>query len=60
MKNKEIRRQIESVNLHYWEIAEAIGIHPSTLSLWLRKELEGEQLEKVQAAIDSLSKARRG
>lgn len=60
MKNKEIRRQIESVNLHYWEIAEAIGIHPSTLCLWLRKELEGEQLEKVQAAIDSLSKARRG
>lgn len=60
MKNKEIRRQIDSANLHYWEIAEAIGIHPSTFSLWLRKELNGERLEKVQAAISSLTKIRRG
>lgn len=56
MKNEKIRKAIMRAGLKYWEVAEAIGISPYTLSIWLRRELTGERLERVEAAIASLSK----
>lgn len=56
MKNEKIRRAITRAGLKYWQVAEAIGVCPYTLSIWLRQELTGERLERVEAAIASLSK----
>lgn len=55
MKNKNIRNAIEKAGLRYWQVAEAIGISPTTLCIWLRQELTGERLERVQAALEALS-----
>lgn len=55
MKNKEIRAQIESAGLKYWQVAEAMGVHPNTLCIWLRHELNGEQISRVQEALKSLT-----
>lgn len=55
MKNKNIRRAIEQAGFRYWQVAEEIGISPATFCIWLRHELTGERLERVQAAITALS-----
>ena len=55
MKNKKIRQQISDAGLRHWEVADLIGISSYTLSVWLRHELTGERLERVQAAINQLS-----
>lgn len=56
MQNKDIRKTIKQAGLSYWQVADAIGIHPATLCVWLRHELTGERLERVQYAINVLSK----
>lgn len=55
MKNKKIRELIQLAGLKYWQVAEAAGISPYTLSVWLRKELAGERLERIEAAIKVLA-----
>ena len=55
MKNKNIRKAIEQAGFRYWQVADEIGIRPETLCIWLRHELTGERLERVQAAITALS-----
>lgn len=55
MKNKNIRSEIEKAGLRYWQVADKIGISPATFCVWLRHELTGERLERVQAALDALS-----
>ncbi len=55
MKNKKIRSEIEKAGLRYWQVADKIGISPATLCVWLRHELDGKKLERVQSAIEALS-----
>lgn len=55
MKNKKIRDAIEAAGLRHWQLADRIGISPATLCIWLRHELTGERLERVQAALEALS-----
>lgn len=55
MKNQEIRNSITNAGLKHWQVAEAAGVSPYTLCVWLRTELSGERLERVQAAIKKLS-----
>lgn len=55
LRNKRVRDAIEKAGLKYWEVADAIGISPYTFSTWLRHELTGERLERVQAALEALS-----
>lgn len=55
MKNKNIRDAIEEAGLRHWQLADRIGISPATLCVWLRHELTGERLERVQAALEALS-----
>ena len=54
MKNERTRKAITRIGVKYWEVAEKIGISPYTLSIWLRHELTGERLKRVEAAIASL------
>ena len=53
-KNFEIRKRIATAGLKHWQVADAIGISECTLCVWLRKELDGERLRRVQAAINAL------
>ena len=34
-----------------WEVAEAMGISEFTFCRWLRKDLKGKQLERLNSAI---------
>lgn len=54
-KNMEVRTEIEKSGFRYWQVADEIGIRPETLCIWLRHELTGERLERVQAAIAALN-----
>jgi hypothetical protein len=54
MANAEIRMEIISNGLKHWQVAEAAGISPYTLSVWLRHDLSGERLERVQSAVAKL------
>lgn len=54
MRNKEIRKIIKELDFKYWQVAEKIGVSHYTLSVWLRYELTGERLERVQKALDEL------
>lgn len=54
MKNKVIRQQIAAAGIPYWRLAEKIGISPGTLSVWLRHELSGDRLARVERALKFL------
>lgn len=54
MNNVDIRAQIEKKRLKYYEVAEVVGIDESTLSKWMRKELDGERRKRVLDAIRKL------
>jgi len=50
--NMEIREQIEKKRLRYFEVAEAIGIRPTTLSHWLQTPLNEERKARLIKAIE--------
>lgn len=56
MKNRELRDTIAKMGLKYWQVADAVGISYSTFTVWLRRELDGEKLKRVQAALEELGK----
>lgn len=56
MQNIEIRSAIDRAGLHYWQVADALGIADSTFTKWLRKELPEDKRLQVMAAIKKLSK----
>lgn len=53
--NEKIRKRIAFAGLKYWQVAEAAGVSPYTFSIWLRHELHGERLSRIEAAIDDLT-----
>ena len=59
MKNEAIRQKARELDLKLWEIADAAGIAQSTLTVWMRKELSGERLARVTAALEKLEADRR-
>lgn len=52
--NIEVRLLIEKKRLKYYEVAQAIGIDPCTLSRWFQGELTPERKETVIRAIESI------
>ena len=56
MCNTEIRQEANRNNVKYWQVAEALGVHPATLTCWLRKELPFEKKIKVMQAIEKIKK----
>lgn len=54
MANLVIRQLIHNNRLHYYEVAEAIGVHECTFSKWMRTEMPEEKKEKVMQAINKL------
>ena len=51
MHNNDLRYEFRIANVRQWEVAEAIGISEFTLCRWLRKDLKGKQLERLNSAI---------
>lgn len=54
--NNDVRKLMRTLDLKQWQVAEAIGISPYTLSVWLRYELSPERRKRIQDAISTLSK----
>ncbi|BDH82386.1 hypothetical protein [Lactococcus lactis] len=54
MSNIEIRQKMLAHNIKSYELAAVVGIFPSTLSVWLRTELNKERRERVEKALDQL------
>lgn len=54
MANKDIRRKLVQHNIRFWELADAVGVSASTLTVWMRHDLSEERLARVQAALDKL------
>lgn len=52
--NTEIRNQIESNRILYWEVADKVGIAQSNLSVWLRTPMRDDRKARVEKAIDEL------
>ena len=55
MNNIKIRNKITRSGLRYWEVARQAGISPYTLSIWLRDELSGIRLKRIEDAIAALN-----
>ena len=55
-KNDDIRKLISESGVTYWQVAYALGIHPSTFTAKLRKELSDDEKELVMQAIGKASK----
>lgn len=54
MSNLEIRKKLLSNAIKNYQLADAIGINQSTLSVWLRTELNDERRDRVEKALDQL------
>ena len=51
MKKDEVKLLMKQNQVQQWEVAEAMGISEYTLCRWLRKDLKGKQLERLNSAI---------
>ena len=51
MKKEEVKLLMKQNQVKQREVAEAMGISEFTLCRWLRKDLKGKQLERLNAAI---------
>lgn len=51
MKKQEVKWLMKQNQVKQWEVAEAMGIPEFTLCRWLRKDLKGKQLERLDSAI---------
>jgi hypothetical protein len=54
MKNLKIRQKMLINNIKGYELAEVIGISYSTMSVWLRTELNDERRKRVEKALEQL------
>jgi len=55
-KNTDIKAQIVSAGLKYWQVAESIGVTSETFSKWLRFELSPERKQAIKCAIEKVRK----
>lgn len=51
VKKEEVKLLMKQNQVKQWEVAEAMGISEFTLCRWLRKDLKGKQLERLNFAI---------
>lgn len=54
MPNFKIRQQLLLNGIKNYQLADAVGVNQSTLSVWLRTELSDERKERVEKALDKL------
>ena len=54
MANEEIKNLIQKHRLHYYEVADEMGISPGYLSTLLRKPLTEEMEQAVKEAVKKI------
>lgn len=54
MKNQDIRTEIKSAGLFFWQIADALGMNDGNFSRKLRHELPEEEKRRIREAIKAL------
>lgn len=54
MCNKTIRNAIVASGIHQWELADALGVHESTLSKKLRHELPDDEQARILGVIEEM------
>lgn len=46
--NRDVRERINRLGITHWQLAEKIGISPTTLSVWMRMPLKPMDPRRVQ------------
>lgn len=54
MRNEFIKNAIVSNGLHQWEVADALGVHESTLCKKLRYELPDDEKARILKTIEEI------
>lgn len=52
--NADIRKKAERAGIKLWQIAAKLGIHPCTLTVWLRQEMSAERKAEICSAISEI------
>ena len=56
--NSEVREAVKNANLFLWQVAGALGIGTSTMTIWLRTPLSTEKKARIMSAIHALAESR--
>ena len=56
MANEEVRSAMTAAKVKQWQVADALGIHETTLCAWLRHELPAEKRKEILIIINRLGK----
>lgn len=54
MFKDDVAKSLKEMNATQWQLADAIGISEPTLTRWLRYQLTGEHLQRVQQGLATL------
>lgn len=55
--NDDVREILKQASITQWKVAEKLGIHEKTLSVWMRKELKPDKKQAIFDAIEEIKKA---
>lgn len=56
LENICVRNSVKQHRLFMWEVAKEVGVNDGTLSRWLRVPLTSERKQRIEIAIQRLSK----
>ncbi len=56
MANQDIRAEVKSAGLRFWQIADKLGINDGNFSRKLRHELPDTEKDRIRGIIAELSK----
>lgn len=54
MANEELKEYAKQRNVKLWEVAEGLSIYDSTLSKWMRREMNPDMQKKIKDIIDEI------
>ena len=57
MENQTIREAVRRNRVRYWQLADFLKIHPSSLSIELRHEVPEARQTEILNAVETLGKA---
>ncbi len=52
--NEHVRQELRSNGIPLWRVADALHVHENTVIRMLRHELDTEQRQRVEAAIEQV------
>lgn len=60
MQSEPLKAFIKSNNITMYEVANELGIHPGTLSVWFRHDIPGDKAVRIREAVLEIKKRKRG